>query len=230
MEKTFVHPYMPNSVPEIRQQLLDELGVKDVKEIYGSIIPEELLYKERLDLPEPIRSEYELKRHVTGLLNKNISTEEYTSFLGAGCYKHQVPAVCDEINMRGEFLTAYCGDTYSDHGKMQAIFEYTSMMGELLDADVVSYTTYDAGQSVCSAFRMAVRIQSSSKDSSDEDGGKDRTVILVPDTMNPEVYSQAVSYCRNVSEIIKVGHDECGLMDLKGLEEQLEEGNAAAVF
>ncbi len=61
MEKTFVHPYMPNSVPEIRQQLLDELGVKDVKEIYGSIIPEELLYKERLDLPEPIRSEYELK-------------------------------------------------------------------------------------------------------------------------------------------------------------------------
>ena len=37
MEKTFVHPYMPNSVPEIRQQLLDELGVKDVKEIYGSI-------------------------------------------------------------------------------------------------------------------------------------------------------------------------------------------------
>ena len=79
MEKSFVHPYMPNSVPEIRQQLLDELGVKDVKEIYGSIIPEELLYKERLDLPEPIRSEYELKRHMTGLLNKNISTEEYTS-------------------------------------------------------------------------------------------------------------------------------------------------------
>ena len=52
MEKSFVHPYMPNSVPEIRQQLLDELGVKDVKEIYGSIIPEELLYKERLDLPD----------------------------------------------------------------------------------------------------------------------------------------------------------------------------------
>ena len=43
MEKSFVHPYMPNSVPEIRQQQLDELGVKDVKEIYGSIIPEELL-------------------------------------------------------------------------------------------------------------------------------------------------------------------------------------------
>ena len=59
MEKTFVHPYMPNSVPEVKQQLLDELGVKSVQEIYESIIPEDLLYQERLDLPEPIGSEYE---------------------------------------------------------------------------------------------------------------------------------------------------------------------------
>lgn len=223
MEKTFVHPYMPNSVPEVKQELLDELGVGSVREIYESIIPQELLYKERLDLPEPIRSEYELKKHVSGILNRNVSTEEYTSFLGAGCYKHQIPAVCDEINTRGEFLTAYCGDTYSDHGKMQAIFEYTSMMGELLDADVVSYTTYDAGQSVCSAFRMAVRLQ--------ETAGKERSVILVPDTMNPDIYSQAVSYCRNVSEIVKVRHlPETGLMDMEELEALLKNGNAAAVF
>ena len=58
MEKTFVHPYMPNSVPKVKQQLLDELGIKAVSDIYGSIIPEDLLYKERLDLPEPIQSEY----------------------------------------------------------------------------------------------------------------------------------------------------------------------------
>lgn len=223
MEKTFVHPYMPNSVPEVKQQLLDELGVASVREIYESIIPDDLLYKERLDLPEPIRSEYELKKHVAGILNKNISTDKYASFLGAGCYKHQIPAVCDEINTRGEFLTAYCGDTYSDHGKMQAIFEYTSMMGELLDADVVSYTTYDAGQSVCSAFRMAVRIHGAA--------GREKNVILVPDTMNPDIYRQAAAYCRNVAEIKKVGHvPETGLMDLKELKEMLEAGDVAAVF
>lgn len=56
-------------------------------------------------------------------------------------------------------MTAYCGDTYSDHGKMQAIFEYASMMAELLDTDVVSYTLYDAGQAVSSAMRMALRIK-----------------------------------------------------------------------
>lgn len=223
MERSFVHPYMPNSVPEVKQQLLDELGVKSVREIYESIIPKDLLYKGRLDLPEPIHSEYELKKHVTDILNKNISTEEYASFLGAGCYKHQVPAICDEINTRGEFLTAYCGDTYSDHGKMQAIFEYASMMGELLDADVVSYTTYDAGQSVCSSFRMAVRIQSAV--------GKEKSVILVPDTMNPDIFSQADAYCRNVAEIEKVPHvPETGLLDMKELKERLEKGNVAAVF
>lgn len=223
MERSFVHPYMPNSVPEVKQQLLDELGVKSVREIYESIIPKDLLYKGRLDLPEPIHSEYELKKHVTDILNKNISTEEYASFLGAGCYKHQVPAICDEINTRGEFLTAYCGDTYSDHGKMQAIFEYASMMGELLDADVVSYTTYDAGQSVCSSFRMAVRIQSAA--------GKEKSVILVPDTMNPDIFSQADAYCRNVAEIEKVPHvPETGLLDMKELKERLEKGNVAAVF
>ena len=157
VENSFVHPYMPNSVPENKKAMLDELGINSVEDIYKSIIPDELLYKERLDIPEPIRSEYELKRHVMGILNRDITTEEYTSFLGAGCYKHQVPAICDEINSRGEFLTAYCGDTYSDHGKMQAIFEYTSMMGELLDTDVVSYTTYDGGQAVASSLRMAVR-------------------------------------------------------------------------
>ena len=157
VENSFVHPYMPNSVPENKKAMLDELGINRVEDIYKSIIPDELLYKERLDIPEPIRSEYELKRHVMGILNRDITTEEYTSFLGAGCYKHQVPAICDEINSRGEFLTAYCGDTYSDHGKMQAIFEYTSMMGELLDTDVVSYTTYDGGQAVASSLCMAVR-------------------------------------------------------------------------
>ena len=67
MEKTFVHPYMPNSVPEVQRQLLEELGAESIREIYESIIPQDLLYKDRLDLPEPIRSEYELKKHVISI-------------------------------------------------------------------------------------------------------------------------------------------------------------------
>ncbi len=92
------------------------------------------------------------------LLGKNKSTREYLSFLGAGCWQHQVPAVCDEINSRGEFLTAYAGDPYEDHGRFQALFEYESMMGELLNMDVVNVPNYDGFQAAATALRMAGRI------------------------------------------------------------------------
>lgn len=223
MSREFVHPYLPNSVPEIKKAMLEEIGVESAEEIYGSVIPDDLLYKERLNLPEPIVSEYELKRHVMGILNENKTTDEYVSFLGAGCYKHQIPAICDELNARGEFLTGYCGDTYSDHGKMQAIFEYTSMMGELLDTDVVSYTNYDAGQAVVSALRTALRIQAAK--------GTPKSVLLVPATMNPEILCQARQYCRNTAEIELVGYDEkTGLMDLEDLESKLKSMDVGAVF
>ena len=80
------------------------------------------------------------------------------SFLGAGCCQHHVPAVCDEINGRGEFLTAYAGDPYEDHGRLQALFEYECMMGELLEMDVVNVPTYDGFQAAGTAMRMAARI------------------------------------------------------------------------
>ena len=61
---------------------------------------------------------------------------------------------------------------------MQAIFEYTSMLGELLDMDLVSYTLYDGGQAVNSALRMTIRIQAAA-------GHAERKDLLVPATMNP---------------------------------------------
>ena len=179
MSNHFIHPYMPNSVPEIEGEMLREIGVGDVSEIYRSVIPEDLLFQGEMDLPAPIPSEQALKRHMNGLLAQNTSTAEALSFLGAGCYQRYIPAVCDEIANRSEFLTAYCGDTYSDHGKMQAIFEYASMMAELLELDVVSYPTYDAGQAVSSSFRMAFRLR------------PDRKEILIPAHMSPEIRSQA---------------------------------------
>lgn len=54
-KNSFVHPYMPNSVPENKKAMLDELGINSVEDIYKSIIPDELLYKERLDIPEPMK-------------------------------------------------------------------------------------------------------------------------------------------------------------------------------
>ena len=122
-----IHPYIPNSVSSIREQMLLEIGAKTIEELYEDI-PERLRTKGRMNLPDPFISEYALKMHVESILKKNSTCLEYLSFLGAGCYQHYVPAICDEVNQRGEFLTAYDGGVYTDHGKHQAFFEYLSMM------------------------------------------------------------------------------------------------------
>ena len=155
--KTFIHPYIPNSVPEIKRRMLEEVGAKSIEDFYADI-PDNLRLDGKLDLPEPYTSEFELKKHVDSTLAKNITAAEYTSFLGAGCYQHYVPAVCDEINQRSEFLTAYAGEPYDDHGRFQALFEYTSLMGELLNMDVVNLPTYDGYQASATAIRMSARI------------------------------------------------------------------------
>lgn len=105
-KKPFVHPYIPNSVPEVKESLMKAVGIQDINEIY-SMIPDHLRLKGTMNLPEAIPSEYALKRHVEEILAKNTSCDQYLNFMGAGCWQHYVPAVVDEIMGRAEFLTAY---------------------------------------------------------------------------------------------------------------------------
>jgi glycine dehydrogenase subunit 1 len=151
------HPYIPNSIPEVKAAMLDAIGAASVEELYEPI-PARLRLAKPLDLPPALASEADLVRHVAGLIDRDRSTRDLVSFLGAGCYDHHVPAVCDEINSRGEFLTAYAGEPYEDHGRFQALWEYASMMAELLEMDVVNVPTYDGFQASATALRMAARV------------------------------------------------------------------------
>jgi len=152
-----VHPYIPNSEPRVKAAMLAAIGVAGVEELYEDI-PARLRLEQPLDLPPALASEAELVRHMEGLLGRNRSTRDLVSFLGAGCYDHHVPAVCDEVNGRGEFLTAYAGEPYEDHGRFQALYEYVSMMAELLEMDVVNVPVYDGFQAGATALGMAARV------------------------------------------------------------------------
>jgi glycine dehydrogenase subunit 1 len=176
------HPYIPNAVAVVRDAMLAAIGATSIEDLYVEI-PERLRLRRPLDLPPALRSEAELTRHVEGLLNRNRSTRELISFLGAGCYEHQVPAVCDEINSRAEFLTAYAGEPYEDHGRFQALFEYCSMMGELLEMDVVSVPVYDGFQAAATALRMAARITGRSR-------------LLLGEAIGRDKLSKVIGYCR----------------------------------
>ncbi|NUR90127.1 MAG: aminomethyl-transferring glycine dehydrogenase subunit GcvPA [Nonomuraea sp.] len=147
------HPYIPNAEPGVRAEMLAAIGAASVEEFYADI-PAGLRLNRPLDLPEPFTAEQDLVRHMDGLFARN---QQALSFLGHGTYPHYVPAVCDEVNSRSEFLTAYAGEPYEDHGRFQALFEYVSMMGELLEMDVVNVPTYDGFQASGTAIRMACR-------------------------------------------------------------------------
>jgi glycine dehydrogenase subunit 1 len=107
-KKPVVYPYIPNSEPGAKRHMLAQIGVPGVEALYASI-PEALRLNRRLNLPEALLSEHALRKHVEELLSRNSTCKERLNFRGAGCYQHYVPAVCDEINGRSEFLTAYAG-------------------------------------------------------------------------------------------------------------------------
>ena len=131
MTDYYVHPYIPNSVPEIKRKMLEEIGASNADELYAEMIPDHLLLKRPMDLPLGLPSELDLKNHVTSILSKNKTTSDYISFLGAGCWQHYVPKVCETIQSRSEFLTAYAGGSHSDLGRFQANFEFQSLICDL---------------------------------------------------------------------------------------------------
>ena len=216
-ERPRVYPYIPNSVPEARQRMLREVGAESTDEFYADV-PDVLRLKHPLNLPPPLLSEAALKRHVERILARNRPAGELLSFLGAGCYQHHVPAVCDEVNNRGEFLTAYAGEPYDDHGRFQALFEYASMMGELLNMDVVNVPTYDGYQAAATAIRMASRITG-------------RREALVCRAISPAKLSKIRDYCRRSVSIGLVGYDrQTGELDLKDLRSAVSDRTAAVFF
>lgn len=211
------HPYIPNSNPAAQKRMLAEIGASSIDELYQDI-PKRLRYPNELQLPPALESEAALRRHMDQLLAQNRHCRQSLSFLGAGCYQHFVPAVCDEVNSRSEFLTAYAGEPYEDHGRFQALWEYASMMGELLNMDVVNVPTYDGCQAAATALRMAARITG-------------RSTVLVSRTVHPDKLSHLRSYCRSDLRIGVVPcRPETGLLDREQLALMLSDDAAAVYF
>ena len=217
MSNKFSHPYIPNSQPDVKKQMLDELGMTSAEDIFKEI-PDRLRFKGKIDLPAPIKSEYALRKHVEGILAKNKNCKDTLSFLGGGTWQHYVPAVCDTIASRDEFLTAYVGDAYSDHGKFQALFEFASMIGELVGMDCVGTPTYDWANSIGISCRMASR----------KTGRKE---VILPENISPGRLAVVKNYLRPDIKITMVKNvRETGLMDLDDLKSKLNDNIAGVYF
>jgi len=212
MDKSIVYPYIPNSEPEVKKMMLKEAGFKDIEEIYRDI-PDKLKLKRRLNLPPP-KSEYEVRRNITATMAKNKTCNELLCFVGAGCWPNHVPAVCDEINARSEFLTTYGSPPQLSPGLYQTLFEYQSMICELVGMDATAGPMYDWPTCCGEAANMAYRITG-------------RSEILVPRTMSPERLSVMRNYSESVVDITLINYDpKTGLLDLRDLKKKISSKTA----
>ncbi|MCC3866814.1 aminomethyl-transferring glycine dehydrogenase subunit GcvPA [Terrisporobacter mayombei] len=210
------HPYIPNSVKEVQDEMLQKIGLRSLDELHSEV-PDSIRLNREMNLPKAIHSEYALKSHIEKILKRNITCEDNLNFLGYGCYQHYVPAVCDEVNTRAEFLTAYGGEPYNDFGRFQSLFEYESLVAELVDMDVVSVPTFDLSQAASTAVRMASRING-------------RKEALVPKTIHMERFLVMKNYCDPDINFIFVDYDKnTGLLDLNDLKDKMNE-NVCAVY
>ncbi len=212
--------YLPHTEEEIAA-MLEAIGVDAIDDLFDSI-PEHLRQQaEEMDLPEPM-SEIALRRHVAGLASKNREVRgEILSLLGAGCYDHVVPEALNQLLLRAEFLTSYTpyqGEI--SQGTTKAIFEFQSMVAEVLDMPIANASMYDGAHATAEATLMAQRVFRR----------KPRRKVWVADNVHPEWRQVIQTYLRWQEDVYEeFGTDQkTGRFDLDDLRRRIDDPDQVA--
>ncbi|MEM9072885.1 MAG: glycine dehydrogenase, partial [Myxococcota bacterium] len=170
--------YLPHTDQEIAA-MLARVGVRDIDALFEAV-PQAFRMARPLDL-EPALDEPRLMQHLTDLSAQNRGAS-MLSFLGAGMYRHHVPPALDQLLQRSEFYTAYTPyQAELSQGTLQAIFEFQTVVCELLGTDVANASMYDAASSCAEAVLMARRIRR-------------RNRVLISEGLHPEYIETIRTY------------------------------------
>lgn len=142
-----------------RQKMLSQIGVKSVDEFYYAVEDNKLLKQPISDLPNH-QGEIEISANLAKKAAKNRSASEGPFFLGAGVYRHHIPASVDHIIQRSEFLTSYTPyQPEISQGTLATIFQFQSIISLLTGMEVSNASMYDGATSMAEACLMAMRIK-----------------------------------------------------------------------
>jgi glycine dehydrogenase subunit 1 len=205
--------YLPKS-PAERTEMLREIGASSIDDLF-STIPEEYRLKGDLNIPRQM-GESEIIDHFKGAAAHN--AVGYTSFLGAGVYRHYRPVIIDSLVQRGEFLTSYTPyQAEITQGTLQAIFEFQTMICELTGMDIANASMYDGSTGAAEAAMMAVRV-----------AGRDG--IVVARTVHPEYREVMETYSQHQEHsATEVGYGPDGRIDLAALEQAVTDKTAGVL-
>ncbi|GLT00981.1 putative glycine dehydrogenase (decarboxylating) subunit 1 [Sphingobium jiangsuense] len=141
-----------------RQAMLDRIGVATIDDLFIDVPAEARLDGPIEGLPGHA-SELAVERHMAALARRNMAAGDGPFFLGAGAYRHHVPASVDHLIQRGEFLTAYTPyQPEIAQGTLQILFEFQTQVARLLGCDVANASMYDGSTACWEAIGMARRI------------------------------------------------------------------------
>ncbi len=163
--------------------MLSRVGVEQIDDLFRSI-PTSYLLDSDLDL-EPALDEPRLMQHLSALSNAS-SGARMLSFLGGGMYRHHIPPAVDQLLQRSEFYTAYTPyQAELSQGTLQAIFEFQTIVCEILGTEVANASMYDGASAAAEAVLMARR-------------AKRRTHVIVSEGLHPEYIETIRTYIQGL--------------------------------
>src|SRR5437870_954680 len=151
------HPLLPNLDQEIIEEMLLRIGASSVEELFSDI-PSDIRLKRGLRLPEG-QSESVVRRDLQSRLASNKTPPSSLCFLGGGVWPHYIPAAVESVVSRQEFYTSYTPyQPEISQGMLQALFEYQSLMCDLLRMEACNSSMYDWASAAGEATRMAAKV------------------------------------------------------------------------
>lgn len=148
--------YLPLNQAD-RRSMLATIGVSSVDDLFRDVPAETLADRPFPELPNGL-TEPETERSLSRLAGLNTVAGDVPFFLGAGVYRHHVPAVVDHLIQRGEFLTSYTPyQPEISQGTLRVLFEFQSQVAELTGMDVANASMWDGSTATAEAVKTAVR-------------------------------------------------------------------------
>ncbi len=141
-----------------RTEMLGVIGVSSIDDLFVDVPVDARLSAPIEGLPLHA-GEMAVERHMAKLAAKNLAAGSAPFFLGAGAYRHHIPASVDHLIQRGEFLTAYTPyQPEIAQGTLQVLFEFQTQVARLFGVDVANASMYDGSTACWEAIGMAARI------------------------------------------------------------------------
>ena len=148
--------YLPLT-PTDRAEMLAAIGAASIDQLYRDV-PAAAVLRQPLPLPAH-QGELEVERHLAALAQRNLSAGQAAFFLGAGAYRHHVPAAVDHLIQRSEFLTSYTPyQPEISQGTLQYLFEFQTQVALLTGMEVANASLYDGATATAEAVLMAARL------------------------------------------------------------------------